>query len=81
MFKHRDNFAFSLPGHTVFWMEDLKGRDHSEDIGLDGKIILKWILGNKKGKMRTGCRLMADHCEHYNQPSGSIRKNDIFLKS
>jgi hypothetical protein len=22
----------------------LKGRDHSEDIGVDGKIILEWIL-------------------------------------
>jgi hypothetical protein len=23
----------------------LKGRDHSEDLGIDGKIILEWILG------------------------------------
>jgi hypothetical protein len=23
----------------------LKGRDHSEHLGADGKIILKWILG------------------------------------
>jgi hypothetical protein len=22
-----------------------KGRDHSEDLGIDGKIILEWILG------------------------------------
>jgi hypothetical protein len=33
----------------------LKGRDHSEDIGTDGKIILKWILGKRDGKMWTGC--------------------------
>jgi len=26
-------------------MENLKGRDHSEDLGIDGKIILQWILG------------------------------------
>jgi len=24
-----------------FWFENLKGRDHSEDLGMDGKIILE----------------------------------------
>jgi hypothetical protein len=24
-----------------FWFESLKGRDHSEDLGVDGRIILK----------------------------------------
>jgi len=27
------------------WSENLKGRGHSEDLGIDGKIILKLILG------------------------------------
>jgi hypothetical protein len=31
--------------HTVFWLENLKGRDHLEDLGVDGDIILEWILG------------------------------------
>jgi len=30
--------------HTIFRFEDLKGRDHSEDVGVDGRIILDWIL-------------------------------------
>jgi hypothetical protein len=31
--------------HTKFWSDKLKGRDHVEDAGVDGKIILEWILG------------------------------------
>jgi hypothetical protein len=27
------------------WAENLKGRDHSEDLGVDGSIILVRILG------------------------------------
>jgi hypothetical protein len=29
---------------TKFLSENLKGRDHSEDLGTDGKIILECIL-------------------------------------
>jgi hypothetical protein len=25
-------------------LERLKGRDHSDDLGVDGRIIFKWIL-------------------------------------
>jgi hypothetical protein len=31
--------------HTKFWSENLKEREQSEDIGVDRKIILDWILG------------------------------------
>jgi hypothetical protein len=27
------------------WLRSLKGKYHSEDVGGDGRIILKWILG------------------------------------
>jgi hypothetical protein len=30
--------------HTIFWLENLKGRDHSEDLGVDGKVT-EYILG------------------------------------
>jgi hypothetical protein len=26
--------------NTIFWSKNLKGRDHSEDVGVDGTIIL-----------------------------------------
>jgi hypothetical protein len=30
--------------NTVFWLENVEGGDHSEDLGVDGKILLEWIL-------------------------------------
>jgi hypothetical protein len=39
----------------AFLLESLKGRDHLVHIGIDGKIILEWILGKYSGRMWTGC--------------------------
>jgi len=33
--------------------ENLKGRDHSEDLGIDGRIILARLLGKQVGNMWT----------------------------
>jgi len=41
--------------HTIFLLENLKGRDHLEDAGADGKIILERILGKEGGKVWAGC--------------------------
>jgi hypothetical protein len=30
--------------HTIFWWVNLKGRYYLEDLGIDGNIILEWIL-------------------------------------
>jgi len=30
--------------NTVCWWEDLKERNHLEDLGVDGRILLKWIF-------------------------------------
>jgi len=37
--------------HTKFLSENLKGRDHFEDLGMDGKITLQWVLGKQSGKI------------------------------
>jgi hypothetical protein len=34
---HREN----MKSHTKFWLESLKGRDKSENLDVDGMIILK----------------------------------------
>jgi hypothetical protein len=39
---------------VVFWLENLKGRDHSEDMDIDGRIILGWVLRKQGGKVWTG---------------------------
>jgi hypothetical protein len=31
--------------HKKCWSEVLKGGDYSEDLGIDGRITLEWILG------------------------------------
>jgi hypothetical protein len=35
---------------TIFWLENLKGRGHMGDLGIDGKILLK------KGLREIGCK-------------------------
>jgi hypothetical protein len=36
-----------------FCYENLKGRNHAEDLSVDGSIILQWIFGKQGGKLRT----------------------------
>jgi hypothetical protein len=43
-----------------FWLHPrtyniMGGRDNSEDFGVDGRIILEWMLGKLGGKVWTGC--------------------------
>jgi hypothetical protein len=40
--------------HTIFWLGNVKRRDKSEDLDVDGRIILKLILQNQNVRMWTG---------------------------
>jgi hypothetical protein len=40
--------------HTKFWSESLKGKDHSEELDIDGSIILKWIFIKRVSKYGLG---------------------------
>jgi hypothetical protein len=40
--------------HAVFWLENLKARDHLKNAEVDRRIILEWILGKWSGKVSTG---------------------------
>jgi hypothetical protein len=65
--------------YTVVWLENLKGRDYSEDLDVDGKVMLEW---NRVGE----CKLnlsgseygpVTGSSEHGNEPSDSIKGGEI----
>jgi hypothetical protein len=37
--------------HVKVWSESKKGKDHLEDKGVDGTIILKWIIKKLNGRV------------------------------
>ena len=39
---------------TGFWWGNLRERDHLEDKGVDGRIILRWILRTRNVGVWTG---------------------------
>jgi hypothetical protein len=40
---------------TQYILLKSNGRDHLEDLDVDWRIILKWILGKQAGKLWTEC--------------------------
>jgi len=40
--------------YTGFWWGNLRERDHLEDLGVDGRIILRWIFRKRDVGVWTG---------------------------
>jgi hypothetical protein len=40
--------------HTGFWLVNLKERDHLEELGTDGRIVLKCVLKKFDWRVLTG---------------------------
>jgi hypothetical protein len=61
--------------HTKLWSENLKGRDHLEDFGVGGRIILKriWVRSCELELSVSGKRPVAGFCEQSNEPLDSIK--------
>jgi hypothetical protein len=54
-------------------LENQKGRDHLEDLGVGGKIILEWILGEKSGLVWAGFIWLRIETNGGNEPMSSIK--------
>jgi hypothetical protein len=50
---------------TKFSFDILKGKDHSEELGIDDRIVLNWILRKQE--------VVAGSCEHGNDSSGCMK--------
>jgi len=40
-----DGVCIMHGAHTNVWLGNLKGTDHLEDLGVGGRVILKWMKG------------------------------------
>ena len=66
--------------HSGFWRRNPREKDNSEDLGVDGKIIFKWILNEWDGGAQTSLiclREVAFEC--HNELSGSIKCGEILV--
>jgi hypothetical protein len=55
--------------HKKSYLENLKGRNNSENLGTYSRIILKWSILKQGVEVLSS---MNDSCEHNNEISGSI---------
>jgi hypothetical protein len=64
--------------YTGFWWGNLRERDNFEDLGVDGRIILRWIfrkwdVGHGLDRAGSGWGQVTGNCECGNEPSDSVK--------
>jgi len=67
--------------YIKFLSENLKERDHTEDPGIDGKIILEWVLRKYGARLDSSALWqgpVVGPCKHGNEPSGSLKGGEFF---
>jgi hypothetical protein len=63
--------------YTGFWWGNLRERDHLEDSGVAGRIILRWIFRKWDGSIWPGQGQVGGTCEYGDEPSGSIKCGEL----
>jgi hypothetical protein len=58
-----------LKMNTEFWSGNLNGRDHFEDLDIDGREVLEWFLKKQNGNVWAGFFC----CEHDSELSNSVK--------
>jgi hypothetical protein len=71
--------------HKILWLESFEGRYYSEDLGINGWIILDWIMGKEGVEVSTGFIWLrigtsGGPCKHGNEPSYSIQGWEIMTR-
>ena len=69
--------------HVVSWWGNLRERDHLESLGVEGKLMLEWILTESvwmawTGLIGSGRGQLAGYCECGNEISDSIKCGRLF---
>jgi hypothetical protein len=63
--------------YTGFWWGNLRERDHLEDPGIDGRIMLRWIFRQFEGmywiELAQVRHRWQTRTNYGNEPSGSIK--------
>jgi hypothetical protein len=67
---------------TKYNLENIKERDHLENLGVNGRIILKLISKLCNVRMWTECNdpeqgVMASYCEYSNESLDSVRGQEF----
>lgn len=78
------NYAVRFPTRAKFCLEILKEKDHSEEIVVDGRVLLKWILSRRMSRCgldSSGSEWGPVTCgrEHGSGPWGSIHDEEFIV--